>query len=335
MTNKHQVFHDKSPYGERHWQFYKTQNIILADYVDMFDGKLAQKIRDCSTYLEFKRDSNTGYLRLFRCFYCKNKLCYLCSWRRSLRDFHQLKSVLNQADEEVPNCRFIFLTLTSKSSTKDNLRKNIRNMNRAVSKLFQYKKIRNSLIGYVRSSEVTVNKAVSPEDIRYHQHVHIIAMVKDYFKKGHYLKQDDWANYWQKAMQLDYKPIVNVKAIKEQPKKHLTAIEAASRELSKYVVKPSLYLATAEDEGYQSQDTADEHNISVIETLNNQLHGLRHISYGLLLRKVRTELFGKDKDIESDDDLNNISQKESSKSDKNSDVVRVFWNEFNENYYKI
>lgn len=330
----HNVLHDKSPFGgERHWTYYKEMNIKLADYADTFDRKLSKKIRECSTYLEFKRNPNTGYLHLYRTYYCHNKLCYLCNWRRSLKNFHQLKSVLNQADEEQPGCRFIFLTLTAKNSTEQDLNTNIKSMNHAVSKLFNYSKIKKFLVGYVRSTEVTVTDGVEADEIKYHHHVHVIAMVNNYFKRENYMNQDDWAQLWQQALKTDYTPVINLKAIKANPKKHLSAIESVSRELSKYVVKPASYLANVED-GFSSQDDADTHNINVIQCLSEKLQNLRQTSYGGLLRKIRSRMFGSEKD-DTDDDLTHVTDDDSEFNADEAETVKAFWNEFKDNYYII
>ncbi|CAI2668035.1 hypothetical protein AKUG0803_UNKNOWN200040 (plasmid) [Apilactobacillus kunkeei] len=328
----HEILHDKSPFGgERHWPYYKQMNIKLADYADAFNWKLAEKIRACSTYLEFKRNPNTGYLRLYRTYYCHNKLCYLCNWRRSLKNFHELKLVLNQTDKEQPGCRFIFLTLTAKDSTGSELKNNVKNMNHAVSKLFNYSKVKKFLVGYVRSTEITVTNGVKTDEIMYHHHVHVIAMVNNYFKKGNYMNHDEWTDLWKLALKTDYTPIINVKAIKANHKKHLTAIDSASRELSKYVVKPSSYLAESDD-GFQSKSDADEHNINVIKCLSEQLYNVRQTSYGGLLRKVRSQMFGAEKD---DEDLTHISDGDSEFNSDEAETVKAYWNDFNDNYYII
>lgn len=329
-----QLLHDKSPYGgERHWDYYKQMNLQLADYADQFDYQLADKIRNCSTYLEFKRNPNTGYLHLYRSFYCKNKLCYLCNWRRSLKSFHELKKVLNKADEENPDCRFIFLTLTAKDSTGPALGQSIKKMNKAVSQLFRYSQVKKFLVGYVRSTEVTVTKGVQADDIKYHHHVHVIAMVNNYFKQGNYLKQAEWAKLWQQALKTNYTPVINVKAIRANNRKHQTAVESASRELSKYVVKPASYLADTDD-GFESQADADEHNLNVIQCLSKQLNNIRRTSYGGLLRQIRADLFGKNKQDDDEDDLTHID--EDGSNDFNADeaqTVTAYWNDFTENYY--
>lgn len=330
MTYK--VLHDRSPYGERDWQYYKRMNLKLADYADQFDHQLANKIRDCSTYLEFKRNPNTGYLHLYRCFYCKDKLCFLCNWRRALKNFHELKKVLNTADEEKPGCRFIFLTLTAKDSTGADLRKNIKRMNKAVSQLLRYSKVKKFIVGFVRSTEVTVTNDVNSDEIMYHHHVHVIAMVNNYFSHDNYMKQDEWADLWQQALKTDYVPVINVKAIRANKKKNQTAIESVSHELSKYIVKPASYLANVDD-GFESQEDADEHNINVIKCLSSQLYSIRRTSYGGLLRTIRAKFFGSSKK-EDEDDLTHINEDDSGQFNADeAETVTAFWNDFSENYF--
>lgn len=334
MTMSDAVLRDKSPFGgERHWAYYKAMNLKLSDYLRQCrEYKLSDKLKECSTYLEFKRNPNTGYLHLYRTYYCHNKLCYLCNWRKSLKEFHQLKNILAEANEQEPNCRFIFLTLTEKSATQHNLNQKIRELNHNVSKLLAYAKVKKFMVGYVRSTEVTVNDAVKADEIRYHHHVHAILMVKNYFSKGNYMKQEEWTELWKQAIKVDYTPIINVQAIKANKKKHLNAVESASRELSKYVVKPASYLAD-EDDGFDSQDDADEHNINVINCLLKQLKGLRRTSYGGLLRKVRSKLYGSSNDDE-DDDLTHISDDDSRQFDSaTAETVVAYWNQFKDDYY--
>ncbi|NFV89769.1 protein rep, partial [Staphylococcus aureus] len=89
-------------------------------------------------------------------------------------------------------------------------------MSKAFSKLVMYAKVKKNLIGFMRSTEVTVNK----NDGSYNQHMHVLLCVENaYFrKKENYITQEEWINLWQKALQVDYKPVANIKAIKPNKK---------------------------------------------------------------------------------------------------------------------
>ncbi len=91
----------------------------------------------------------------------------------------------------------------------------------------------------MRSTEVTVNK----NDGSYNQHMHVLLCVENsYFKnKSNYITQEEWVYLWQKALQVDYRPVANIKAIKPNQKGDKD-IESAIKETSKYSVKSSDFL---------------------------------------------------------------------------------------------
>src|SRR5699024_11642470 len=84
---------------------------------------------------------------------------------------------------------------------------------------------------------------VNKNDDRYNQHMHVLLFVESsYFKKqGKYIKQSEWVDLWQKALQVNYRPVANIKAIKPNQKGDKD-IQAAIKETSKYSVKSSDYL---------------------------------------------------------------------------------------------
>ncbi|WP_251356655.1 protein rep, partial [Staphylococcus aureus] len=75
-------------------------------------------------------------------------------------------------------------------------------------------------------------------DGSYNQHMHVLLCVENaYFrKKENYITQEEWVNLWQRALQVDDRPVANVKAIKPN-RKGDKDIESAIKETSKYSVK--------------------------------------------------------------------------------------------------
>src|SRR5699024_311399 len=67
--------------------------------------------------------------------------------------------------------------------------------------------------------------------------------------KENYIKQVEWVDLWQKALQVNYRPVANIKAIKPNQKGDKD-IQAAIKETSKYSVKSSDFL-TDDDEKNQ------------------------------------------------------------------------------------
>ncbi|MHA8111522.1 protein rep, partial [Lactobacillaceae bacterium Melli_B4] len=181
MGKDYQILRDVSKSGkEIHWREKKLESIKYSEYLMMLQIKKAYRVQNCGDVLEFAVDSN-GNKKLAQAWFCKSRLCPLCSWRLSMKNSHQLIRVLEESYKQKPNGRFLFLTLTSKNSyDAKELKDNLRQMGRAIYKLFQYKKIKKNLIGYVRSTEVTVSK----KDLTYHQHMHVILFVKSSYFKG-------------------------------------------------------------------------------------------------------------------------------------------------------
>ncbi|WP_187337679.1 protein rep, partial [Lactiplantibacillus plantarum] len=74
-----------------------------------------------------------------------------------------------------------------------------------------------NLLGYLRSTEITVNE----QDGSYNQHLHVLLFVKSsYFKNSNnYLAQAEWTGLWQRALKVDYEPVVHVQAVKANKRK--------------------------------------------------------------------------------------------------------------------
>src|SRR5699024_10479849 len=194
-----------------------------------------------------------------------SKLCPVCNWRRAMKQSYQSQRVVEEVLKEYPSSRWLFLTLTIKNVwTGEELNKSLSHMTKAFNKLKQYKKVSKNLIGFMRATEITVNK----ENGSYNQHMHVLLCVSGtYFKnKENYISQDEWNNLWQRALQVEYKPVENVKAIRTNKKKD-SAIISAIKETAKYSVKSSDYL------------TDDlESNLKAVEDLERGLYAKRLIS---------------------------------------------------------
>ena len=129
----------------------------------------------------------------------------------------------------------------------DTLEQSLKHLTESFRRLFKYKKVSKNLIGFMRSTEVTVNK----NDGSYNQHMHVLLCVESKYFRGseNYISQNDWINLWQKALQVNYRPVANIKAIKPNQKGDKD-IQAAIKETSKYSVKSSDFL-TDDDERNQ------------------------------------------------------------------------------------
>ena len=300
----------------RPWREKKLANVTYAELLQILEFKKSNNVKQCGEVLEFK-PSDTGHLKLYRTWFCKSKLCPVCNWRRAMKQSYQSQRVVEEVLKEYPSSRWLFLTLTIKNVwTGEELNESLGYMTKAFNKLKQYKKVSKNLIGFMRTTEITVNK----ENGSYNQHMHVLLCVSGtYFKnKENYVSQDEWTNLWQRALQVEYKPVVNVKAIRPN-KKNDTAITSAIKETAKYSVKSSDYL------------TDDlESNLKVVEDLETGLYAKRLISYGGVLKTAHKRL---NLDDTEDGDLIHASDEELSETESKANSIIAIFNYEKQNYY--
>lgn len=258
------------------WRQKKIENLKYADYLQILKFKKSHRVHGCAEKLAFAVDSN-GKKKLYQAWFCKSRLCPMCQWRRSLKVTYELKKVLKTAIEEYPKAEFLFLTLTVKNCNGTELKSTLKKLTAAFNKLSKYKKVTKNLLGYVRSTEITVNET----DGSYHSCLHVLLMVKSTYFKGHdnYITQNEWAELWKRASKLDYTPVVNVKQIYD--KKGKGALNSAVLEVAKYQLKSKDYL---------NDDVDDEINLRHLKDLEEALAGTRQYGYGGVLKEIARNL---------------------------------------------
>ena len=274
------------------WRQKKIENLKYANYLQILKFKKAYRVHECAEKLAFAVDSN-GKKKLYQAWFCKSRLCPMCQWRRSLKVTYELKQVLNTAIDEYPKAKFLFLTLTVKNCTGTELKSTLKKLTGSFHKLSKYKKVTKNLLGYVRSTEITVNET----DGSYHPHIHVLLMVKSTYFKGHdnYITQNEWTELWKRASKLDYTPMVSLKQIYDNKGKG--ALNSAALEVAKYQLKSKDYL---------NDDVDDEINLRHLKDLEEALAGTRQYGYGGVLKEIASRLKLPDENdlvhIESEED---------------------------------
>ena len=302
---------------QRPWREKKLDNVGYADILEILKIKKAYNVKQCGNVLEFK-PSEDGYLKLYKTWFCKSKLCPVCNWRRAMKNSSQAQKVIEEVVKEKPKARWLFLTLSTKNAIDGKtLENSLKEMTKAFHKLFKYKKVSKNLIGFMRSTEVTVNK----KDGSYNQHMHVLLCVENsYFKnKENYISQEEWVGLWQKALRVDYKPVANIKAIKPN-KKGDKDIQAAIKETSKYSVKSSDYLT-----GNQEKDA------EIVQDLEQGLHRKRMLSYGGLL-KQKHKILNLD-DAENGDLIKTSDDETITEEEEKAHSITAIWNFEKQNYF--
>lgn len=128
--------------------------------------------------------------------WCRVKLCPVCEFYRQLGVSKDLTKIMKDMKNDYD---FIFFTLTIKNCKDYQLGKKVDKIMNAWDKLVRYKIIKEAVTGWYRWIEISYNRT---EDT-YHPHLHIIAA-------ANYIDKEKLQSLWEKAMRLDYEPIVKI-----------------------------------------------------------------------------------------------------------------------------
>ena len=275
VKNSHACNHDNHeqqdiqaflPTKQRFYDKIKTASRKVSEIYSESDSILQQRhgerIAICAHSLTFLRQDGNVY-KLHTAKFCRVRLCPMCQWRRSLIWQAKFYSNLGEIIKQTPNARWLFLTLTVRNCEVTDLRETINQMNIAWNKFRLYKEFKN-VIGWTRTIEVTHNK----ENNTAHPHFHVVLMVKSgYFSGKNYVTHEQWCKAWQQALNVNYTPIVDIKAVKSNKSDNF-------KELTDYVLK------------YAVKPSDMVENPAWFLELSKQLFKLRFIAHGGLLKEA-------------------------------------------------
>ena len=307
--NQEEVLQDRNSKGkDRNWRGRKILSLKLADIFEELGYKksLIERIQSCGDVLRFIRRED-GSLKLYQAYFCKNKLCPMCNWRRSMKYSYQTSRIVDEAIKQSPKGRFLFLTLTVKNVPGIELNNTISQLTQSFDRLFRRAKVKKNLIGYLRSVEVTHNE----DDKTYHPHIHVLLMVRpSYFNsKDNYITHEEWGEMWSQSLKVDYVPMVDIRTVKETGK----GLRGAVLETAKYPTKPI---------------KLDVENKQVVDDLYNGLYRKRQLGYGGLFKTIK-------KQLQLDDVENGNLVKTSDEENDLSSGTKIvaYWNATKQNYF--
>ena len=210
-------------------------------------GGRSARVAECGSFLEFHVGADRARLHMAN--FCRDRLCPMCNWRRSLKIFGQVSRIMDVIQDS--GYQFLFLTLTVKNCSAEHLPDTVQVIFDGWRNLYRCKAFRDVVQGTFRSLEVTRNKKTG----EFHPHIHVILAVRsDYFSRN-YVTQKEWGEMWRSACHLDYNPVIDVRKVKALPDGEVDgyldgsrSIQAAVAEASKYAVKDSDFLRGTESE---------------------------------------------------------------------------------------
>ena len=311
-----QTLKDVSKTGkDRKWRERKLKNIELASQLETLGYRSFERVYQCAEVLKFVEQMD-GTKKLYQSYFCKNKLCALCNWRRSMKYSYQASKIVEEAMIRQPKGRFLFLTLTVKNVIGQELNQTMTNILIGFNRLMKYKKIDKNMIGFLRATEVTYSKELDS----YHPHLHVLLMVRpSYFQaKADYVNQEEWTKFWQKAMKLDYIPMVDIRAVKADKGKGL---KGAILETAKYPVKP--FDVTDEKTDFTAQE-----KLQIVDDMLTGLHRKRQIGFGKLFKDIKKEL-----ELDDLENGNLVQTRDDTESRSTGQEIVAIWNWERKNYY--
>ena len=231
--------------------------------------KKAETIRKCGFRITFKRFEDNS-LKLHQALFCKQRLCPMCSWRRSLKIFSQVSLLMNTIQAE-NDYDYLFLTLTVKNVDGPMLSDTLDNLIDGYLKLIRKTIVKKTVKGAFRAIEITYNRNTN----MYHPHIHVVLCVnKDYFQKG-YISNTQWSDLWKDCMDLDYQPLIDIRKTYGDKAKSIA-------EVAKY--------ATKDDDLLIFENNKKEVNLEVLFTLDDALANRRLISYSGIFKQYQSKL---------------------------------------------
>ena len=260
---------------DRSWDKHRHSADLVAD---LYRGNIAfdtyaQRMDSCAQILDFKLvpDLDLGQLqlKLSAARFCRVPQCPVCQSRRSLMWKARALRTLPLVVRDYPNHRWLFLTLTQKNCSVDELRETVLEMNKSFTRLTKLK--RWAVEGWIKSLEVTRGKDGSA-----HPHFHCLLMVSPSYFRYNYLNYDQWSELWQRSARLNYKPQVHVRAVAKDRDPTVLIPE-----ILKYLVK--------ESDLYKSKE--------FLLGITEQLYKIRRVSVGGILRPYMKKLEEEPEDL--------------------------------------
>ena len=331
---------------DKPWQVHKALNCTVSQLLHETKYETqSQRMSHCGCFLAFQQRQHihTGELKLkLKSLHtCKVRICSICSWAKSRVWKTRLNDGLPKLFQAHPTARAILLTLTVKTCPVTALRQTLDMMQKGFARFMDSRSLKKYVLGYIRTMEVTrvfdwydargkfLGRHGMTWFIRHkletkttwkakptnecHPHYHVLLVVKpSYFSHG-YKSQQEYIDLWEKSAKLNYKPIVDIRTIKPNPKSSddKFGIISAIKEVAKYCVKHSDVIY---DQAY-------------LVELITQLNATKHVVLGGLLKAIVNC-----KEPTEDDIMKASRELEDDNEWLDLDIIFFYWHDCKKDY---
>ena len=189
------------------WNSLRRQAQELSERVSRLLPEYASRwsrMDSCSSRIIMK-ECECGNAHLALASFCRDRLCPVCQWRRSLAIAERVRAVTGG------KLKLLFVTLTIRNMEWHKLHQGIAQIMSAWKRLQGRTNFRAAIRGYVRILEITRG-----HDGKAHPHLHILCEpAPDYFGRQ-YMTAWSWGQLWKRALQVEYDPIVDVRSCNDK-----------------------------------------------------------------------------------------------------------------------
>jgi len=293
------------------------KSIYLSDiYLRLGKEKKSSRVCECGSYLEFAHEVDSyGTIddkgKLHKAFFCRDRFCPMCSWRRSLKLFANVSQCIPKITKDY---KCLFLTLTIPNCTEEDFQITIDRLMSGWSKLTHNKKWKQVVKGFFRVLEVTRNKDKNSKSYKtLHPHFHIILVVSKTYgtKKDFYFTRDELLNLWQQSFGDDSITQVDIRTLKSKDSKEITSsqeiipLKDLEKSLNSAIAETCKY--TLKDSDFLDESLPEEEQDRLLEILSVGLHHRRLAHFGGVFKDVYNALDLED--VEDDScDLTHIDE---------------------------
>lgn len=283
------IIPDRTEYVK--WEEKKKKNLVIADkMIDAGFKKRGILMRDCATFLQYKKCPDCGKSYISSANLCRDRLCPTCSWRLSLQRFAEMCQTFTMIGE-IDTLTVGFLTLTVRNCRAENLTHTIKKINEDWDRLLKRRPIKRMTAGWAKSLEITYNE----EKKTFHPHFHIIWLFNGERNMTEGELNFTFRQCWNEVCRLEYEPITDYREINPRTDYATTDNDNLIRsilETFKYAVK---------------SDELSEMPLPIFRTFVNSIKGVRFVSYGGLIKQTRAALGYMDT-LENDEDTINLQR---------------------------